>query len=96
MMNWISVNDKQPNSAGVYWVQSRHDLAHLKVRYHSAYWNGYKWYIDPGGGVYYWSYIKQAPEPEGTLYYDELGRLDIVAAQERGVDLQTYVGQKDD
>ena len=91
-MNWKNAKIDKPPNNGVYWVQSRNELAHLQVRYHSVYWNGWKWYVEPGVGVYYWDYIEQAPEPDDAKYYDELGRLDIVPAQERGVDLHTPIG----
>jgi hypothetical protein len=90
-MIWNNAEIK-PHVPGVYWVQSRSELAHLLVRYQSLYWSGRKWMVEPGESVYYWAIIEQAPEPENPLYYDELGRLDIVAAQERGVDLHTPIG----
>ena len=92
-MNWMEASKKKPSNPGVYWVQSRSELAHLEVRYQSSYWSGWRWYLEPGTAVYYWAVIEQAPEPENPLYYDELGRLDIVAAQELGVDLETPIGK---
>ncbi len=92
-MNWKNAKEIKPPNTGVYWVQSRDELGHIQVRYQSCYWNGYKWMTEPGAGVYFWAYIEQAPEPDGALYYDELGRLDIVPAQEIGVDLHTPIGK---
>jgi len=79
--SWGQIHKGQnPTNKGVYWVQSRGELAHLQVRYHSAYWNGLKWVIEAGSAVYWWAVIEPAEEPENPRYYDELGRLNIVAA----------------
>lgn len=98
-MNWIkahnarhSIDGINPSDKGIYWVQIRTELAHLTVRYTTAYWNGYKWYTEPGDAVYYWSVIEQAPEPDGVIYYDALGRIDNVSRMERGVDLEVPPG----
>lgn len=82
-----------PNNPGVYWVQLRTGLAHLTVRYTTSYWNGKDWNIACWDDIYFWTVIEQAPEPENPIYYDELGRLDIVPAQERGVELETPIGK---
>ena len=86
MINW---NNDEPPSKGVYITQQRSGLGHLEVRYDTAYWTGGRWHTDIGYKVYYWSAINQAPEPENCFYHDELSRLKIVAADQRGVDLHT-------